>query len=133
MLSVPQEKLSRQLDLNLITGLKTKEDVSLRIEELVSFYSELNAAVSLMDLNRRFGKTAKRLGWAALSDIIKEGTEKGLFGFQLKRNKIYLYNAQFLEKYLLEAETEFTEAGLGFDRDSARSSYLEMLIQNAPD
>lgn len=133
MLNVPPENAGKFLDLCLITNLKTKEDMERRVEEFILFHSRLNAAVSLMHLNRRFGKTAKKLGWPALTDIVKIKTDAGLLGITVKVNKLYLYDAKLLAREMEETREAVERSGQGFDEEQARRSYLKLMIENSGD
>lgn len=125
-LTEPKEQ-ERMLRLMTAQTLREASEVKTRLLEVVQFFSQHGSALSVSDLNRRFGQRIVALSGAALSESLAELVGEGLVGVERKHKKNWVFDAVLLRK---ESESLSDSP---FETDVTRANILETWIKKAQD
>ncbi len=126
LVSEPKEQ-AKMFRLLIAQNIQDSAGVKPHLLELIQFFSQHGSALSVSDLNRRFGQRIIKLSGAALSESLSELIGEGLVGVERKFKKNWVFDAVLLSR---EAE-ELSDSP--FETDLKRASILESWIKTAQD
>lgn len=123
---IPAEYSARLFSLQVTSSVETAQQAYDRVLAIVELNTEIDRAVPVVDLNRRFGRTFKAVG-TSVTDVIEKLILAQLVYIITLKNKTWAISERILSQRIDEARAE-TPPTEGFDSDAVRENLVNYFI-----